>query len=512
MLAGIGAFPFDEPYQILNCMDYKNAPLSPLSAWIGGIYGELVDWRWIGFRYFAIACTAILTFISTLWMYLQTRNIITTIIVGVFSLMSATIFASYFKFYGWDNLTILLTGICLLVLIEYIRRPSIIKIVIMSVIVALSTMCRIPNIVLMPIIAIVLLCWHRSDNGITSKFSSRLGITVVFLTLSLGLVIGIISLLYGSPIEWLSYLRENPIDDHNIATMLYSLYNRAIWVLIYTASFGISYFIIAKTKNFTYVNIGACIIVIMWMVYLLARLGLGTHIVFFAIFILCIITILWNGHKARQKEIIFIGVCIFVMTIVPCIGSNTSFFKALTIPIFPIVLGILYSFASRSIKAFAICVMISVVLSANRIIKRGTHPFDGTEKATELIDDGRLAGMRTNIEEFKLINSVQRDIKACINHVAEVFVLRSSYEQFVFEYIYGARNPYIRHKFQNDGQASEYVALIEEYLDTSEKKIVLYFHSLNSSEQPMQEILDNKLYRKIERDDYTVYVNYTMVH
>lgn len=29
----------DEPYQIMNGMDYRNAPMAPLSNWLAGFYG-----------------------------------------------------------------------------------------------------------------------------------------------------------------------------------------------------------------------------------------------------------------------------------------------------------------------------------------------------------------------------------------------------------------------------------------------------------------------------------------
>jgi hypothetical protein len=37
----IGAYEFDEPYQILNALDYKNAPLAPLSNYLGYLYGSI---------------------------------------------------------------------------------------------------------------------------------------------------------------------------------------------------------------------------------------------------------------------------------------------------------------------------------------------------------------------------------------------------------------------------------------------------------------------------------------
>ena len=61
-LAHYGINPTDEPYQMLNAMDYRNSPLSALTSYLCGLFGEAVGFRWLWFRYLAVALTDISIF------------------------------------------------------------------------------------------------------------------------------------------------------------------------------------------------------------------------------------------------------------------------------------------------------------------------------------------------------------------------------------------------------------------------------------------------------------------
>lgn len=66
-LAPYGINFFDEPYQILNAYDWKNAVYSPLSAFLTHFWGCALDWRCLSFRYLHLILILMSVFISSIY-------------------------------------------------------------------------------------------------------------------------------------------------------------------------------------------------------------------------------------------------------------------------------------------------------------------------------------------------------------------------------------------------------------------------------------------------------------
>lgn len=103
LLAEFSINPLDEPYQILRAYDWQNSVYSPLSAWLGNIFGSIVDWRYLFFRYFVL----LINFVTILVVALYALKISTyprrTLFISWFA---GFFYLSYHYFihylYGWD--------------------------------------------------------------------------------------------------------------------------------------------------------------------------------------------------------------------------------------------------------------------------------------------------------------------------------------------------------------------------------------------------------------------------
>lgn len=136
---------FDEPYQILNAYDWKNAVYSPLSAFLAHFWGCISDWRYLSFRYLHLILIFMSVFISSIYYLKHCRNKSSLIVVACFSLYFATGFKSDLNLYGWDSWTILFITILLVCFLSFFRNPSFGKILLLSFISSIAILSRIPN-------------------------------------------------------------------------------------------------------------------------------------------------------------------------------------------------------------------------------------------------------------------------------------------------------------------------------------------------------------------------------
>jgi hypothetical protein len=141
---------FDEPYQIINGLDYRNTPLAPLSNLLGNLWGNLVGFEWIKFRYLAYGLNKLSILIGLIYMYSKTKDYWNTLIVGIILFLISTLFPVTQNLYGWDAWTLPLLMVLTVLVLEYIEKRNIWYIVLIGIISPVVGYCRIPNFVLIP--------------------------------------------------------------------------------------------------------------------------------------------------------------------------------------------------------------------------------------------------------------------------------------------------------------------------------------------------------------------------
>lgn len=95
----------DEPYQILNAMDYHQNPATIFSTYIYHLLGEICGYRLLTMRAFMAIFSIITVFVPTLYFYFNRRNVLEAMIVGGLALLLLSIIQQKSTLVGWDILS-----------------------------------------------------------------------------------------------------------------------------------------------------------------------------------------------------------------------------------------------------------------------------------------------------------------------------------------------------------------------------------------------------------------------
>ena len=108
----------DEPYQILNSLDYKNSPLAPLTAIMDSITNRLFDYQILKLRYVAFCYTMLSIMLSGWYFAKKTGKInISLILCSILTLL--TIRNLNITLIGWDRQTMLFVTILVISTLEF---------------------------------------------------------------------------------------------------------------------------------------------------------------------------------------------------------------------------------------------------------------------------------------------------------------------------------------------------------------------------------------------------------
>lgn len=150
----------DETYQALCCKDYQNSPLAMMIFYIGNKWMALFGDDLLSLRILSRLCILIAIGIGGGYLWKKTNNILLT---SAICMLSAT-FANLgdMSFYNWDTGAYPVAALGTLVLLLYIDRASLLRLMILGFLTGVMTAFRVPLIAFMGIIAIVLIV----ENGI----------------------------------------------------------------------------------------------------------------------------------------------------------------------------------------------------------------------------------------------------------------------------------------------------------------------------------------------------------
>lgn len=147
---------FDEPYQILNALEWKNAVYSPLASWLGHLFGDMVEWKYIAFRYLASSLHLAAMFVCGFFALNISKYPKLTIAVASLATLFMLLDHSDQYLYNWDSWTAPVVSITVVTLLSYIFRPCNHKIFILSLTAAVATLLRLPNACIIPFLMALL--------------------------------------------------------------------------------------------------------------------------------------------------------------------------------------------------------------------------------------------------------------------------------------------------------------------------------------------------------------------
>jgi hypothetical protein len=501
---------FDEAYQILGALDYKNAPFAPLSNFFGYLYGSLCGWELIKFRYLAYGLHKLSIFIACAYMWYKTKNYWSCLIVSTAIFIVSSIFQIAQNLYGWDAWCLPFVVCSIIAIIEYFNHNRNWIIVVLGILSAISGLCRIPNFVMVVVIcAIVLYPWNDA-----MPFKARIKQVSLYLVVTICLTLVTIILLYGSPITYLAYIHANSIDDHGLSEMIASYIFSALDIVKYPALIWCGFLAIKKAYAKSKILMYFTAIVVMSVLYYLC---LSTHvngscfanvheyIIGLEMVILLSIYYYWGAQSSKYVIAIFLIGCI------PFVGSNTGIMKFVALPMMPILYVFINKHLSKPMAVFGIAYFMAVMLYSYNGVRNTSFQDVGILEAKYEFTNGLVKGVKTSVERGTKIDDVMNSMRP-YRHNYHIIVMRNK-GQFIYEYLLQSRNGYLRHRFNGaDDNDADYVAWINGEIANNGEKVAILRFGDSSEPSLMTDALD-KLCAKVKvTDTYTIYTKNTERH
>lgn len=509
---------FDEPYQILNAYDWKNAVYSPLSAFFGNVFGTLTDWKYLAFRYLLIFLIAFSIYIAGAFSLHQSQKKRFILLISSLSAYFATAFKSDINIYGWDHWTIPLVIGCTVTLLSIQNTWRYYKIILLGFLSAMTVMMRLPNVVMIPM-CVILLCLYSIKMGNKQRLWISL---LIFLTVTTLSCLIIIMLLYGSVSDYLDTFRQNPVGAHSVERLLRPLFISFLSVLrflaLMLAGYSILYLAYRKLKNsslqkMVIVLVGFCFFILLIP---LRRKVLGNVIDMGIAFTLSgILWIFVKGIKKKDFKWIWLAVTLFIMCNILVVGSNWGCYKFIVWAAIPLLAlgcdgksGL--PIKSKPVKWYSCLVGFS--LFAYSIFGYTRPTFDDVsinEMNYRFSNNSVLEGMYTSKTRGNRIDEILQRIRPYEELGYEILPLRKGNE-YIWEYLMLEPNRFQRHKFDNWDAFNdpEYVnCVVEEAMHSKGRLIILYLRNEENSQDLMFRTLNDNLKREGEGSFFVIFTN-----
>lgn len=504
---------FDEPYQMLLGLFPESAPYSPLSAWLTGKWGELVNWRWLYFRYIAVGVHVTSIMIVSLWYLSKTRRF--DIFLGILSIaiLIATSIPNIQNIYGWDTWTLLSITLIVVISLLFIEKPNFVKLVFLSLLSATATLCRIPNIVIfIPVLLVICCTFYKKENETLTK---TVYYSCYILFTSLFIYAGIISL-YGNIGNYINSFSTNPIGQHSVTLILRSTFIGFCYIIFFVLAWWIFFKGLKFTdKKRTLRKIYIPLVFIIVFLYLTTcdNIWYMVRIYFpFSLLLLAIGYFICRQSKKTDKKKILIIIAVLLLCVVSNSGSNTAFTKTMTWCLFPVVVYFILPFITKRQIRFTFVILCSLLLSTYFSARNTGFHDKGYMFCTSYIETGVMKGLYCTPERKKELDEIKEKMEPYTNGKYNIMVQRLG-SNYLWEYVFKTRNNFLGNRFDyNDNHFDEnYIEWAENEIINSDKPVVLLYQKHNNFEEtdipdlPMLQMVQKYLDRVGDTDRYIIY-------
>ncbi len=506
-LSRIGANLFDEPYQILNGLDYKNAPMAPLSNYLGNLFGTTFGWEWIKFRYLAYGIHKLAILIGCWYMWHRTKKYWPCLILTTATMIISSIFQTAPNLYGWDAWTLPFVVCAIIATIEHLRRNRNWILIVLGIISAIAGLCRIPNFaIVVAISAILLYPWEDAQ-----PLKVRIRQTSIYLATAIVASLVIITLLYESPINYLTYIKANSIDDHNLKGMIYSYIHSSLSFVIYPSLIWSCYLITKKAYSkrpaILYITCFAilCVLIFFLIIHTFGCFG-NIHEFIIGLNLTLILTI-YHYDKKSLKYL----VAIFLLACIPFLGSNTGILKFIILPLLPILYTFIHKYITKTMVTFGTVCFTSFILYSCVIVRHHSFMDVGTIEAKYEFSDGLAKGIRTSAENGKEVDGIMNEMKPYRSGY-NIIVMRKE-PHYIYEYLLQSRNDYLRHRFSGvDDNNKDYATWLRSEIAKGGDKVAILRLGDCDESSLISETLDQLCAKTKITEKYTIYVKKQKIH
>lgn len=449
LLAPYSINVFDEPYQILNAMEWESAVYSPLSSWSAHWFGILFNWKYLAFRYLALTLNLLGILIAASYAFFCSRQKITIIVSSILCSLLGMTFRGTSNYYGWDNLTILTLSICVVLFFSLLKKFSWNKLIWLAITCTITTFMRIPNGVVFIFTILIFLCrWRINKNSLLR--------IVIFSSIYILVSYLFISFLYGDVATYYVTIKQNSINDHSIFILLKSQVYRFVLSVIFAFVFYLLYrwlgFTAIKTPGLK--NIVMVVIAIIIGGSILFGDGAfgfplrtgptsALGLLLFSYFILFL-----DAKRNHNTVLISELLVLFLFSAAAGIGSNIGYAKSMIWPCIPLIILLFNDQFTWKLRTVFITWSAAYFIYSLVGIKQYNFDDRGLSQLTYKFEDRSfvLHDMYTHPERGQFIENLYNEAKPYVEKGFLPIVLKAGNE-YMWEYFFLAPNMHQRHNF-----------------------------------------------------------------
>lgn len=492
-LAHFGAQGFDEPYQMLNALDYKNVPFAPLSNVFGSIFGSIMGYEWLTFRYLGLGLYWLSILMGCVYFWCKTGKFKLFLLCSTLLILIANVYRLCHVTYGWDSWTLPLLVATIILTLEYISSKRTWQLIALGLLSAVISWCRVPDAIVVPMLCAIV--FYFNDK------STRTRATTIYAVTALVAIVALLIAMYGTPGNYLSYVAANSIDEHDFHAVVFGHINSVARNLPYVATILLTYFVISKWRKLWIFAVVLCYTLCYSMLYQITPFLASVLDVELAIALVIIgAAFYFNRNTTDGKKIVAIS----LLALVPITLSNTGIYKIIALPMIPIALIYLYQHINRPMKIVGVACFASLFL----FVPYGTcrhHTYNdvGTNSTTYTYSSGLAKGLRTSPAAGRYVDMVMASVEP-YRATHKIIVLRNEAD-YIYEYLLQSRNSFMRHRFNGcDTNAPEYVEWVENQLNGSGEQPVAVLYFGKPSE--MTYMLGKYCSREVCTPTYSLYI------
>lgn len=510
-MSKFGIFFGDEPYQILNSMDFRTTPLAPLSCYLGGIYGDITNWSWLSFRYLGFALNVISILIGGFYMLRRTRDLVKTIAVVDLAVVFSGLFQTADSLYGWDRWTVISLMMTLVSFLFYLKSQNRWLLIVVGGFTAVAGLCRLPNYVAVGAVIVILMLSCRDRR--VERFKSSL----VYLVSVCVISVLLLSALYGNLSSYISSFSDNFMGAHYLKALMSGYLSVLAILICYIMVIWCGYHFLGvslKYKSGKTVVAFFSVIIVLYVFYYALLLdrhnGILTNVVYYKnalLYVLIGAGIIWRvrgGLRCDKTDFLSLF-AVGIIALVPCIGSNTGFLKTMALPVLPVAISFLIPYLNAKTNIFAAIAASALLLYSWNGSRNATFSDVGIKDATCVLDYGVLSGMRTSQENGDKLCRVIEDVAPRQRDGEKIIVFRRG-DEYVWEYIFASRNPHIRHEwsvkdhYNNDGFTDKFIAEV-----TACQQPITLLSWAEISHPRLRRFIESNFTLSADRGEYKIY-------
>lgn len=500
---------FDEPYQIINAMEWPTSVYSPLSSWLANKFGILVEWKYLAFRYLGTSLNFIAIVICSLYALHVSKRKALIVVSSIVVTLLALSFRTSTGYYGWDNWTALFLSVSLVLFLSLVRSFSWGKLILLGMVSAIISLVRISNVTIIFFCALILFVAFKSHR-------ERYWVTGCYVFTALSCLYILLGLLYGNVGLYQSTFSAYEIGDHSALQMLIPLFSGFIIALLYALGFFLSFkgiSILNKMESGMRLLLYIVLIVVFVLSLLPSRgvsFGMGPAFCS-GLMLMSLLMLLREARRKTDFKLAVEVTGIFLLSLTAAVGSNGGYSKALTWPVFPLIFWLLGREFKWSLCHLYICCSVAyLVYSVIGFTQHGFFDENPSLLTFQFKDrESVLYGMRTNPERGKFISGIYEDVETYLSKGYAPIVLKQG-NDYIFEYMLKAPNLLQRHNFGNwyAFWDKEYVLSIEKEINASKSPVCVLYRQWKDLENPnpMMEMLEANTRCVIDKPGYSVWI------